>query len=84
MRSRRAVGLSLVNRGRVVLGPGHGGGLGNCVDVHSIAIQHTFDVAPIRVRDTQVHGAAQQRMGRSLRNSAYARRGGDVTALGRR
>jgi hypothetical protein len=52
--------------------------------VHSIAIQHTFDVAPIRVGDTQVHGAAQQRMGRSLRNSAYARRGGDVTALGRR
>ena len=82
--TRRAVSLGLVNGSRVIFGPGHGGCLGNCVDVHSIAIQETFDIARIRVGDTQVDGAAQQRTGRSLCPSAYARGGGDVLLLGRR
>ena len=67
-----AVGLRLVNGGRVVFGPGHGGSLCDCVKVNPTSIQHALDVGRIRAGDTQVDSAAQQGASSALCSSAYA------------
>jgi hypothetical protein len=77
-----AVSLGLVNGGRVVLGPGHGRGLRDGVDVDSTSVQDTLGVGRIRAGSTQMDSAAQQRAGPPLCRSAHACGGGHVLVRG--